>query len=342
MKASNLTICNETIHPGEDISLALPLPELFSCAPMYMPIKVIHGKEAGPCLLLTAAMHGNEINGTAIINKLLEVPAIKRLKGTVIAVPILNVYAFINKARTMPGGVMLNQSFPGSEHGTYASRTAYLFNQEILNLADYSIDLQTGFVNHSNLPQIFINPDNEEQLALAEAFSAPVISSIKTDAGSLREAADKRNIPHIVYEAGEALRFDEQAIKTGVRGILNVMQHLNMITAKTKKLGSPSFQVKGTRWVRASNSGMHHSKLKLGQEVKKGQKTSVIKDPFSAGEDRDVIAPFSGVVVSINKLPLVREGETLFKIAVFEEMELATTHFEDWQPNTTIPNHTAE
>ena len=154
MKNSDITICNETIHSGEQASLALPLPELFSCAPMYMPIKVIHGKQAGPCLLVIAAMHGNELNGAEIINRLLQSKGISELKGTLIAVPIMNVYGFINKTRAMPGGATLGTSFPGSPHGSHAARLAHLFCSEIFSLADYCIDLQTGWLNHSNLPQI--------------------------------------------------------------------------------------------------------------------------------------------------------------------------------------------
>lgn len=127
MKNKPLQICNETIHPGENLSLALPLPELFSCAPLYMPIKVLHGKQAGPCLLVTAAMYGNEINGTEIINRLLEVAALKRLRGTLIAVPVLNVYGLINRSRYLPGGFDLDRCFPGSKSGTHR---AYLYRRD--------------------------------------------------------------------------------------------------------------------------------------------------------------------------------------------------------------------
>ena len=144
MKASNLKICNETIHPGENLSLALPLPELFSCAPLYMPIKVNHGKNEGPCLLVIAAMHGNELNGTEIINRLLNSSKIKKLNGTLITIPVLNVYGLINRSQFLPGGIDLDTCFPGSKTGTHAARMAHIFTSEILKKADYCIDLQTG------------------------------------------------------------------------------------------------------------------------------------------------------------------------------------------------------
>jgi predicted deacylase len=330
-KNDKLVISNEIIHPGEEASLALPLPELFSCAPMYMPIKVVHGKEAGPTLLVTAAMHGNELNGAEIINRLLKSSQLKKLKGTLIAVPIMNVYGFVNKTRTMPGGAQLNTQFPGSPNGTHAARLAHLFCSEIFSLADYCIDLQTGWLNCSNLPQIFATEDDAEELKLAHAFAAPVISEIEPPKGSLRAYADKKNIPYLVYEAGEAMRFDESSIRIGLKGVANVMRFLSMLPpAKTQAKKQKSFLMKDTRWVRSPTSGISHSSIKLGQQVKKGEQLAVIKDPFGAGSDISVKAPFGGVVVSMNNLPLVYEGVPLFQLAAFEKLSLAATHIEDW------------
>ena len=145
MKVKNkpLQICNEVIHPGESLSLALPMPEMFSCAPLYMPIKVIHGKHPGPCVLITAAVHGNELNGVEIINQLINLKVMKRLEGTIIAVPVMNVYGLINRSPYLPTGVDLNTCFPGSSTGTHAARIAHLFSQEIFLKADVCIDLQT-------------------------------------------------------------------------------------------------------------------------------------------------------------------------------------------------------
>jgi predicted deacylase len=332
MKNSNITICNEIIHPGEQVSLALPLPELFSCAPMYMPIKVFHGKQTGPCLLVIAAMHGNELNGAEIINRLLQSSSMKKLKGTLIAVPIMNVYGFINKIRTLPGGTSLGTNFPGSSQGSHAARLAHLFCSEIFSSADYCIDLQTGWVNHSNLPQVFATDNNQKELELGHAFGAPVISEVSVQKGSLRAYANKEETPYLVYEAGEAMRFDASSIRIGTKGIISIMRHIKMLPALRKPSSEKqkSFLMRDTRWVRSPTSGISYSITKLGQQVKKGELLTIIKDPFGAGSDVPVLAPFDGIVVSMNNLPLVYEGISLFQLAAFERLSLAATHIEDW------------
>ncbi len=332
MKNSNFTICNETIHPGEQASLALPLPEMFSCAPMYMPIKVFNGKQAGPCLLVIAAMHGNELNGAEIINRLLHSRSMKQLKGTLIAVPIMNVYGFLNKTRTLPNTASLSNNFPGSAQGTHTARLAHLFCSEIFSLADYCIDLQTGWLNHSNLPQIFSTENNQKELELAHAFAAPVISDVAIQKNSLRAHANRQKTPYLVYEAGEAMRFDESSIRIGMKGVNNVMRHIGMLATphKTSTAKQKSLLMRDTRWIRSPTSGISHSTIKLGQQVKKGEVLTVIKDPFGSGPDMPVASPFDGLVVSINNLPLVYEGVSLFQLAAFEKLSLAATQIEDW------------
>lgn len=338
MKNTNLQICDTTIHPGESLSLALPMPELFSCAPMYMPIKVAHGKQAGPCLLIIAAMHGNEINGTEIINKLMESKSLNRLKGTIIAIPVLNIFGLINRSRFLPGGINLNRSFPGSKNGSHASRTAHLFISEIFSKADYCIDLQTGFINYSNLPQIYVDYTNEKAKKLAENFNAPVISDLEKTEGSLGLYAVKKNIPYLLYEAGEAMRFDEQAIKVGTKGILNVIKAIDMLPTKTESKNKKFKSAFATNniWVRASSSGLSHSTHSLGQYVKKGEALCLLKDPFGAADDVTVNSPENAVIVGQNNLPLVHEGEGLYQLAVFsQEMKATANRLEEWQENST-------
>ncbi|MCW5588818.1 MAG: succinylglutamate desuccinylase/aspartoacylase family protein [Legionellales bacterium] len=333
MKNKALQICNETIHPGETLSLALPLPELFSCAPLYMPIKIAHGTQAGPILMITAAIHGNELNGTEIINRLLNLKVIKQLRGTLIAVPIVNVYGFINRSRLLPGGINLDHCFPGSKNGTHASRVAHLFYKEIFAKAQYCIDLQTGFINYSNLPQIYYHFGDRESQKLAESFNAPVISHLADEPGSLHHMARQDHVPFIVYEAGEAMRFDEHAIRTGVSGILNILKFLDMLphkNIKDKKI-IPSFVAEKNIWVRASTSGLSQTTFKLGQSVKKGKLLATIQDPFGASEKVNIYNPEDAIIVGKNNLPLVHEGEALFQLAVFSRMQQAETHFEDWQ-----------
>lgn len=333
MKNTVLQICNESIHPGENLSLALPLPELFSCAPLYMPIKVIHGKEQGPCLLITAAMHGNELNGTEIINRLLNVNAMKRLRGTLIAIPVLNVYGLINRSRYLPGGINLDRCFPGSETGTHAARMAYTFTKEIFTKADVCVDLQTGFINYTNLPQIFVSFEDSKAKLLAEIFNAPVISNTVFEKGMLRTMAFKQKKPFLMYEAGEAMRFDEHSIKVGLKGILNVMRKISMLPDKSYKKESTlkSLFTEKNIWVRASTSGISHTQYKLGQHVKKGETLCVIRDPFGATDSATIACPEEAIIVGKNNLPLVHEGEALFQLAVFPRMQRAATHLEEWK-----------
>jgi len=333
MKNSTLQICSETIYPGENLSLALPLPEIFSCAPLYMPIKVVHGKQAGPSLLVTAAMHGNELNGTEIINRLLNISSLKRLRGTLIAIPVLNVYGLINRSRLLPGGVNLDSCFPGSENGTHAARMAHIFTKEIISKADVCLDLQTGLMNHTNLPQIFINTADENAQSLAKAFNAPVISNTMFKPGMLRTIIAEQNKRFLMYEAGEAMRFDEHAIRVGVKGTLNLMRKLGMLPTKTpaKEPKLKSFFTDKNIWVRASTSGISHSKHKLGQHVKKGELLCTINDPFGATNSVNVVSPEEAIIVGKNNLPLVHEGESLFQLAIFSKMEHAATHLDTWK-----------
>lgn len=328
-KNTPLSFCNETIHPGEALSLALPLPELYSCAPLYMPIKVIHGKLSGPCLLVTAAMHGNELNGTEIINQLLSLPSIKKLRGTLIAIPVVNVYGLINRSRTLPGGLELDRCFPGSKSGSNAARVAHLFATEIFSKADYCIDLQTGFLNYSNFPQVYINFADEQAKHLATIFSAPVISNIDRPKGSLRQLAYEQDKPFLLYEAGEAMRFDSHAIKTGLRGILNVMRELHMLSPRHEKQHKCFFTEKNI-WIRASTSGISHTRYNLGDLVHAGDEISVIKDPFGASDSVSIKSPEEAVIVGKNNLPLVHEGEALFQLAIFPKMQQVASHLEDW------------
>lgn len=333
MKNSALQICNETIHPGESIMLALPLPELFSCAPLYMPIKVIHGKQAGPCLLITAAMHGNELNGTEIINRLLETSMVKKLQGTLIAIPVLNVYGLINRSRDLPGGISLDDCFPGSKSGTNAARMAYTFTNEIFDKADVTIDLQTGFLNHSNVAQVFVNFEDKKAKALAEVFNPPVISNTALEPGMLRTYAFGKNKPFLTYEAGEAMRFDEHSIKVGLKGILNVMRKLDMMPDKFLKKESvrKSFLTEKNMWVRAPASGISYTVHKLGQYVRKGETLCVLKDPIGSGAGTPVVSPEEAVIVGKNNIPLVHEGEALFQLAVFPKMKDAASQLKEWK-----------
>lgn len=334
-KNKPLKLCNETIHPGEQLTLALPLPEIYSCAPLHMPIKIIHGKSEGPCVLVIAAMHGNELNGTEIINRLLTQKSLTKLRGTLIMIPVMNVYGLLTRSRFLPGGSELDRSFPGSKTGSLAARMAHTFTKEIFSKADIVIDLQTGAINSSNLPQIYVQAEDEASRKLAELFNTPVISNAACEKGMLRTYAAKQQKPYILYEAGEALRFDEYAIKTGLKGIMNVMQGVGMLPAKSKKTHEPkSFFAEKNIWVCSMASGISHSAHRLGQHVKKGETLCTIKDPFDTTSPVVIKAPEDAIIVGMNNLPLIHEGERLFQLAIFSGMKQVASEFKNWDENT--------
>ncbi|STX51030.1 succinylglutamate desuccinylase/aspartoacylase [Legionella busanensis] len=331
MKNTNLMICDAIIHPGETANLALPLPEYYSCTNFYMPIKVIHGKQAGPCLLIFAGVNGDELNGIEIINRLLKTDQLKNIRGTLIAVPVLNVFGLINNSNSSPYETNLEQCFPGNSEGSYGERTAEVFTREILAKASYCLEIRTGQINHDLLPQIYCDLDQPESKRLARQFLAPVINHVKKD-HSLRKTADDLNIPLLVYKAGEARRFDEAAIHLGIKGIINIMQSLDMADVEEPKDSNdlkPVFS-QDQDWIRAHRSGMVVIEVELGQFIKKRQIIGRIIDPFCADAAEPIKANQDGVIVGINRNPLIHEGQSIFKIASFIDNNQAEITLEAW------------
>ncbi len=319
-----------TIKPGESKYIELPLPGLYTHSNIHMPVHVTCGKEAGPIMFVSAAVHGDEINGVEIIRRLKNSTALRRLKGTLITIPVVNVYGFINKSRYLPDRRDLNRSFPGSEKGSMASKLAYLFLHNISNRCDYGIDLHTAAISRDNLPQIRALLDNDETKELALAFGAPVVLDAPLREGSLREATSKAGTKVLLYEAGEALRYDEISIRAGVHGIINVMRKLGMLSASRKRVKIAPAIAHSSRWVRAPQSGILRSTNPMGQRIHKGDVLGYVSDPFGEVE-QEVISPVSGMVIGRTTLPLVHEGEAIFHIARFDELGDAETVYETFQ-----------
>jgi len=332
MKNTNLTICDATIHPGETANLALPLPELYSCASFYMPIKVVHGKHAGPCILIFSALKGDELNGLEIINRLLDPDKLNNLHGTLILIPVLNVVSLVNHLKTLSQEINLEGCFPGKEHGTYGERMAYVFTKEILSKADYCIELKSGSLNHDILPQVYCDLNDAKSKILAQHFAAPVITNALTKSSSLRKTTERLNIPLLIYQAGEAMRFNESAITLGLDGIYKVMHALNMLPNDTDDSsgGFKSIFSEDQDWVYSHLSGILKSDVELGQHIRKKQVLGMINDPFGAGKAEPIRAPSDSIVVGINRHPLIHEGQSIFKIASFLDNIRAETALEAW------------
>ncbi len=317
MAREPLVIDGQSITPGSRVTIDLPLPKLNSHTELSMPVHVIHGCKDGPRLFLSAAVHGDEVNGVEIIRRILEHKAVARLRGTLLAVPVVNVYGLIHQSRYLPDRRDLNRSFPGSDKGSLAGRVAHVFMQEIVSRATHGIDLHTGAIHRSNLPQIRANLDDEETAGLAQAFGVPVLLNSALRDGSLRESAASLGIPMLLYEAGEALRYDELSIRAGTQGVLNVMRSLGMLAQAKRKRGPVDAVVAdNSSWVRSPESGMLRHAVALGARVKKGEILGYVSDPYS-GQAVAISCPFNGIVIGCANLPIIHEGEALFHVARF-------------------------
>ena len=321
-KNTNITIGGTVIQPGELMDVSLPVADLYTSTSLSMPVKVICGRKPGPTLFVSAAIHGDELNGVEIIRRLLKRKAVRSIRGTLLAVPIVNIHGFLDQSRYLPDRRDLNRSFPGSPKGSIAARLANTFLREVVSKADYGIDLHTGAINRANLPQIRANLDHPGTRSIAEAFGAPVIINSDIRDGSLRACAADRGLPILIYEAGEALRFDEMGIRAGLRGVLNVMRHIGMLPESRRMKKTVSVVARSTRWVRSGTSGIVTGKVRLGSSVTKGQTLATISDPLGNDED-DVVAPFDGIVIGRTNLPLAHEGDALFHLGAFKDVPKA-------------------
>jgi predicted deacylase len=321
------------IQPGSRQIVELRLPLLYTHTPVVMSAQVMRGRRDGPTLFVSAAVHGDEINGVEIIRRLVHSAPLKHLRGTLIAVPVVNVYGFVRQSRYLPDRRDLNRSFPGSEKGSLAARLANAFLEEVVSKADYGIDLHTGAVHRDNLPQIRGTFDETGKVErLAKAFGSPVILNADLRDGSLREAAMGLGVPVIIYEGGEALRFDELVIRAGLRGVIGVMRELGMLRPSTRRSRQHPEPVvaRSSQWVRAPQSGILRAIVPLGARVKKNELLGLIADPLGENET-PVESPASGVVIGKVNLPLVSEGEALYHIARFGEPDSAAEAVELFQ-----------
>ncbi len=328
------------VAANQRTTIDLPITGLFDNTPMTLTVRVINGAEPGARLFLSGAIHGDEINGVEIINRVLSLPELSGLTGTLVAVPIVNVFGFVSESRYLPDRRDLNRSFPGSARGSLAARLAHLFMTEIVERCTCGVDLHTGAIHRDNYPQIRANLDDPETERLATAFGAEVVINAGFRDGSLRQAAGSRNVPVIVYEAGEALRFDEAAIEVGVCGVVNVMRHLGMLPpAEPVAPRHDLIMARSSRWIRAPASGILRYPAALGSQVAKGGRLGVVANPFGENES-EVLARNDGLVVGCSNLPLVHEGDALFHMVAREGTQCTALSLEagmieeDYEPAT--------
>lgn len=305
-------LLGQEIEAGTTAQLEIPIARLPSGTQINMPIHVLRGVEDGPVLLLTAALHGDETNGTETLRRLIRKGDLMPQRGTVIAIPIVNVYGFLHQTRALPDGKDLNRSFPGSKSGSLARRLAYVLMKEVVVHADHIIDLHTGGAARTNYPQIRCDFQRAESLALAKAFCAPFLIHSPEISSSFRKAASKKGKSIIVFEGGESLRFDEFAIRSAMEGILRVMAHLNMAHKRTEP--KPSMELTNKTWVRASVAGLFVPFVEYGGEVRKGQVVAHLCDPTGLNV-KEVKSPKDGFILGLTNSPIVHAGDALLHIA---------------------------
>lgn len=307
-----MIIDGNEIKPGEILQINALIARLPTRTPINIPIFVSRAVEEGPTLLLMAGMHGDEINGIEIVRRAIKTNLYHPARGTVIAIPVFNVYGFINQTRGLPDGKDLNRSFPGVGNGSLASRVANFFSNEILPQIDFGLDFHTGGASRNNYPQLRGMFEEPQELEIARAFGAPFMINSPYRERSLRKTAAKQGRSILVFEGGQTLRLRKQVIDQGILGIHGVMYHFGMLDEPPSEFNQ-SIHLKKSQWVRARYAGMHHANIRNGSRVSKGEVLGLITDPYGQFEKK-VRAPASGYVIGLNNYPVVNMGDALLHI----------------------------
>lgn len=320
MSRAAFRLGGEVVRAGRRAVVDLPLGVLSNHTPVVLPVLVVHGARPGPTLFVSAALHGDEVLGVEIIRRLVQLDALRDLAGTLLAVPVVNAFGFLSLSRYLPDRRDLNRAFPGRPDGSLAAQLAHLFMRHVVERSDFGLDLHTGAVHRTNLPQLRVADARAATIARAEAFAPPVILRGTPPEGSLRAAAMASGRSVLVYEAGEALRFDELAIRVGLRGCLGVMAHEGMIDAGAVPAaeGPGPVWLERSAWARAPQGGVVRIVAALGDTVREGEALAVIGDPFG-GSEVPVEAPVTGVVIGRSELSTANRGDALFNVATAED-----------------------
>jgi hypothetical protein len=309
-------IINQTeVPPGKSVSIEVNIARLPSRTPIDIMVTAGRAVEPGPTLLLMGGLHGDEINGIEIVRRIIEAERHIPERGTVLCIPILNIYGFINFSRNVPDGKDVNRSFPGNKNGSLAARLANYLMTDIIPKIDYGIDFHTGGADRSNFPQVRCLLDDPVNRELARAFHAPFTLHAKYRPKSLRQSAAKLGKRIIVFEGGESSRFSEQAIEHGINGTVRLMRHLGMTTAGVPEADYEYHEFMHSSWIRARSSGILQNLVSCGDQVIKNQVVGYITDPF--GEYRVKLrSAAAGYIISINNNPILHQGDAVMHIGI--------------------------
>jgi predicted deacylase len=317
MYKEKLTMLGTEIERGDSICLQFDVAKLHTRNSIQVPIFIERAEKDGPILLLLGGVHGDEINGVEIVRRIIRKKINKPSKGTVICIPVFNIFGFLHLSREFPDGRDLNRVFPGSSKGSLASQFAHQFKKEIAPFVDYVIDFHSGGANRVNMAQTRCMLEDEKTLKLAKVFGAPFIVQSRHIPKSLRETFHKLGKTALLFEGGKSMFYDEEAIQYGVQGARNVMRFLKMKRWKQQSHDNPVV-VKKSKWLRASHSGMFHVRIKNGEWVTKKTTLGIITDPFGSFE-RKVFAPFDCYIFCVNISPIVNRGDALFHVSLVTE-----------------------
>lgn len=314
MTGGPITVAGVTIEPGERRDLAPLASESYTGDRATLPMAVINGAEDGPRVFVTAAIHGDELNGIEVCRRLLDILDAAALRGSIVVVPIVNVLGVQFGSRYLPDRRDLNRSFPGSHGGSMAARIARLVTEEVITSSDAGIDLHTAANHRTNVPQVRI-ADDERALELAVTFGAPFVMRAPLRPGSLRAVALDLGVPVLTFEGGQPLRFDENAIDVALRGILRVLARLDMVDGAPEPAAAAPMVLEASRWLRAERGGVLELHVAAGDLVHAGQPLWTTTSPLGV-ERASIAAETDGYVIGATTLPLVQPGQAVLHVAL--------------------------
>lgn len=329
IKRPSFELAGVSVEPASRKTINIPVSTLSDHTPVTLSAHVIHGRNEGPVMFISAGIHGNEVIGVEIVRRLLRTKNIKSLRGTLIVVPIVNTFGFLNHSRYLPDRRDLNRCFPGSADGSLGSRLAHIFMNEIVAQCSLGIDLHSAAINRMNLPQIRVSANNHETLRLAHVFGAPVILTSALRDGSLRQEAKRIGVDVLLYEAGEGMRFDEMSVRAGLAGILRVLKNVGLLPLAG--IAGPKARpivCADSHWQRAPAGGLLRMFKAEGDVVGVGDVLAAISDPFGQSET-EVKARYSGIIVGRAVMPIVHEGDALFHVAAVKSGDIAEAAVDD-------------
>lgn len=314
VEKSKMMLLGQEIAPGKGYQLNLSVAKMHSNTNVNVPVIVERANIDGPIIVLMAGVHGDEINGVEVIRRIIRKKIHKPTKGTIICIPILNIFGFLNLKRELPDGRDLNRSFPGSETGSLASQFAYHFMKEIAPLSDVIIDFHTGAAQRNNFPQIRCVFEDKDSIELAHIFNPPFILDSPYIPKTMRESVCKNGKHMLLFEGGKSNSIEESIVEEAIGGVKRILNHFGM---RSFKLDGNSERVPHklleSKWMRAPMSGLFQTTVKNGTKVSKGDVIGLVTDPFGSIEKK-VKSVMDGYIFCVNEAPIVYKGDAIFHL----------------------------